>query len=325
MLIRRFREADAEKVSAMIAQKLKQGDEIRVIAPSRSLAAVWVEKYEKALAYLESQGFKVSFSKHSREMDEWNSSSIQSRVDDIHKAFLDDKVKAILTAIGGFNVNQILEHIDYDIIRQHPKILCGYSDITALLHAVYAKTGLVSYHGVHFSTFGFDLEAEYTQKAFFDCVMNNDNITIHPSQAAKKYTIIQQGTCEGTIIGGNLCTLNLLQGTQFMPQTDDVVLFLEDDNITGNYFVYEFDRNFQSLLQAYGTDKIKGVVFGRFDDSCKMNADVIRSIIADKLPKDIPVVYGADFGHVFPMITFPIGGKVRVEAFDDPVIEIITH
>ena len=309
----------------MIAQKLKQGDEIRVIAPSRSLAAVWVEKYEKALAYLESQGFKVTFSKHCREMDEWNSSSIQSRVDDIHKAFLDDKVKAILTAIGGFNVNQILEHIDYDIIRQHPKILCGYSDITALLHAVYAKTGLVSYHGAHFSTFGFDLEAEYTQKAFFDCVKNNDNITIHPSQAAKKYTIIQQGTCEGTIIGGNLCTLNLLQGTQFMPQTDDVVLFLEDDNITGNYFVYEFDRNFQSLLQAYGTDKIKSVVFGRFDDSYKMNADVIRSIIADKLPKDIPVVYGADFGHVFPMITFPIGGKVRVEAFDDPVIEIITH
>ena len=325
MLIRRFREADAEKVSAMIAQKLKQGDEIRVIAPSRSLAAVWVEKYEKALAYLESQGFKVSFSKHSREMDEWNSSSIQSRVDDIHEAFLDDKVKAILTAIGGFNVNQILEHIDYDIIRQHPKILCGYSDITALLHAVYAETGLVSYNGAHFSTFSFDLEAEYTQKAFFDCVKNNDNITIHPSQAAKKYTIIQQGTCEGTIIGGNLCTLNLLQGTRFMPQADDIVLFLEDNNIMGDYFKYEFDRNFQSLVQACGTDKIKGVVFGRFDESCSMNADVVRSMIADKLPKDIPVVYGVDFGHVFPMITFPIGGRVRVEAFEDPFIEILTH
>ena len=309
----------------MIAQKLKQGDEIRVIAPSRSLAAVWVEKYEKALAYLESQGFKVTFSKHCREMDEWNSSSIQSRVEDIHEAFLDDNVKVILTAIGGFNVNQILEYIDYDIIKQHPKILCGYSDITALLHAVYARTGLVTYNGAHFSTFGFDTEAEYTQKAFFDCVMNDDKITLHPSQTAKKYTVIQQGSCEGTIIGGNLCTLNLLQGTQFMPQTDDVVLFLEDNNIMGDYFKYEFDRNFQSLLQAYGTDNIRGVVFGRFDDSCKMSADVIRSIIADKLPKDIPVLFGVDFGHVFPLITFPIGGKVRVEAFDDPVIEIITH
>ena len=96
----------------MLAPKLKQGDEIRVIAPSRSLAAVWVEKYEKALAYLESQGFKVIFSKHSREMDEWKSSSIQSRVEDIHEAFLDDNVKVILSAIGGFNVNQILEYID---------------------------------------------------------------------------------------------------------------------------------------------------------------------------------------------------------------------
>ena len=92
------------------------------------------------------------------------------------------------------------------------------------------------------------MEVGYTQKAFFDCVMNDEILTIKPSQTAKGYTLSQQGSCEGTIIGGNLCTLNLLQGTQFMPQTDDVVLFLEDDNITGNYFVYEFDRNFQSLL-----------------------------------------------------------------------------
>lgn len=309
----------------MLAQKLKKGDEIRVIAPSRSLSYVWAEKSEKALMVLKSQGFKVSFSKHSREIDEWKSSSIKSRVEDIHEAFLDSNVKAILTAIGGFNVNQILEHIDYKIIKQHPKILCGYSDITALLHAVYAKTGLVTYHGAHFSTFGFDLEADYTQKAFRDCVLNDDIITLKPSQTAKEYTVIQQGSCEGTIIGGNLCTLNLLQGTQFMPQAEDIVLFLEDDNIMGDYFRFEFDRNLQSLLHAYGTDKIRGVVFGRFDDSCKMNADVIKSMIAYKLPKDIPVIYGVDFGHVFPIITFPIGGRVRIEAAGEPVIEITTH
>lgn len=306
----------------MLAQKLQKGDEIRVIAPSRSLSYVWEEIFNKALRCLEQHGFYVTFSKHSREKDDWNSSSIQSRVEDIHEAFLDDNVKAILTAIGGFNVNQILAHIDYEIIRQHPKIICGYSDITALLSAVYAKTGLITYHGAHFSTFGFDVEAEYTQKAFFDCVMKQEKLLIKPSQAAKQYTVIQQGVCEGTIIGGNLCTLNLLQGTQFMPQADEIVLFVEDDNIMGDYFIYEFDRNFQSLLQAYGTDKIKGVVFGRFDDSCKMSSDVAKRIIADKLPKDIPVIFGVDFGHVFPMITFPIGGRVRMEANDDPLIEI---
>ena len=306
----------------MLAQKLQKGDEIRVVAPSCSLSYVWKEIFNKALRCLEQHGFYVTFSKHSREIDDWNSLSIQSRVEDIHEAFLDNNVKAILTAIGGFNVNQILAHIDYEIIRQHPKILCGYSDITALLNAVYAKTGLITYHGAHFSTFGFDMEAEYTQKAFFDCVMKQEKLLIKPSQAAKQYTVIQQGVCEGTIIGGNLCTLNLLQGTQFMPQADEIVLFVEDDNIMGDYFIYEFDRNFQSLLQAYGTDKIKGVVFGRFDDSCKMSSDVAKRIIADKLPKDIPVIFGVDFGHVFPMITFPIGGRVRMEANDDPLIEI---
>ena len=306
----------------MLAPKLKFGDEIRVIAPSRSLSYVWEEKAQKALRCLENQGFYVTFSQHSREIDDWNSSSIQSRVEDIHEAFLDDNVKAILTAIGGFNVNQILAHIDYEIIRQHPKIICGYSDITALLSAVYAKTGLITYHGAHFSTFGFDMEAEYTQKAFFDCVMKQEKLLIQPSQTAKQYSVVQQGVCEGTIIGGNLCTLNLLQGTQFMPQADEIVLFVEDDNIMGDYFIYEFDRNFQSLLQAYGTERIKGVVFGRFDDSCHMNANIAKRIIADKLPKDIPVIFGVDFGHVFPMITFPIGGRVRMEATDDPLIEI---
>lgn len=309
----------------MLAPKLQKGDGIRVIAPSYSLTYVWEEKVQKALCYLEQQGFYVTFSKHSREIDDWNSSSIRSRVEDMHEAFLDNNVKAILTAIGGFNVNQILAHIDYNIIRQHPKILCGYSDITALLSAVYAKTGLVTYHGAHFSTFGFEIEPEYTTKAFFDCLMREDSLKLNPSQNAKEYTVIQQGTCEGTIIGGNLCTLNLLQGTQFMPQADDIVLFLEDDSIMGDYFIYEFDRNFQSLLQTYGTEKIKGVVFGRFDDSCKMSADVVKRIVADKVPKDIPVIFGVDFGHVFPMITFPIGGKVRIEATSNPLIKIIEH
>ena len=309
----------------MIAPKLKQGDEIRVIAPSRSLSVVYEEIFRNALSYLEQQGFRVTFSKHSREKDDWDSSSVRSRVEDIHEAFLDDNVKAILTAIGGFNVNQILEHIDYEIIRQHTKIICGYSDITALLNAIYAKTGLITYHGAHFSTFGFDVEAEYTLRAFFDCVMKSKSITVKPSQAANEYTVIQRGSCEGTIIGGNLCTLNLLQGTQFMPQADEIVLFLEDDNIVGDYFIYEFDRNFQSLLQAYGTERIKGVVFGRFDDSCKMNTDTVKRLIAEKLPKDIPVVFGVDFGHVFPMMTFPIGGKVRIDAAADPQIEIVKH
>lgn len=93
----------------------------------------------------------------------------------------------------------------------------------------------------------------------------------------------------------------------------------------GEYFIYEFDRNFQSLLQAYGTEHIKGIVSGGFGDSCKINTDAAKRLIADKFPKDIPVLFGFVFGHVFPVITFPISGKVRIVAATDPKIEIVKH
>ena len=107
-------------------------------------------------------------------------------------------------------------------------------------------------------------------------------IMVTPSESAVKYHIIQEGTCEGTIMGGNLCTLNLLQETPYMPDIRNKVLFLEDDNIMGDYFCYEFDRNLESLLQIEGADTIKGIVFGRFDDSCGLIVETIADIIQDK-------------------------------------------
>lgn len=300
----------------MLAKKLQYGDEIRVIAPSSSLERVRKDIFDKALSYLTAQGFKVTFSENSRETNEFLSSKIESRVADIHEAFADENVKMIITCIGGFNVNQILPHLNYDLIKANPKIICGYSDITALLNAIYAKTGLVTYHGPHFSTFGFDIEPDYTRAYFYDCIMRDNDISINPSKTSKEYFVIQEGTCEGNIVGGNLCTLNLLQGTPYMPDLSGKILFIEDDNIMGDYFVYEFDRNLQSLLQVYGAESIKGIVFGRFDDSCKLDRSVITKIIRDKVSSDIPVVFGVDFGHIFPMITFPIGGKVKLAVND---------
>ncbi len=308
----------------MIPAKLKPGDEIRIIAPSGSLSRVRPDIFESAHELLKEQGFKVTFSSNCREIDMFQSSSVRSRVDDIHEAFSDNNVKAVMACIGGFNVNQILPYIDYSLIRSNPKILCGYSDITALLHAVYAETGLVTYHAPHLTGLGFTVEREYTLKSFTDCLMYDDPFSVLPSGIAKNYTVIQHGSCEGEIIGGNLCTLNLLQGTPYMPDIRNKILFLEDDNIMGDYFVCEFDRNFQSLLQLSGADSIKGIVFGRFEESCKMSEEVVRMIIKDKVPPDIPVVFGVDFGHVFPMISFPIGGRAGLSANDDKVDILIT-
>lgn len=298
----------------MIASKLKTGDEVRVIAPSRSLTEVRQDVHHHAVDFWAKEGFHLTFSKNSREINKFHSSSIASRVEDIHEAFCDPSVKMIITCLGGFNANQLLPHLDYDLIANNPKIFCGYSDITALHNAIYAKTGLVTYYGPHYGTFTFEKEADYTKNGFFDCVMKDETILVTPSETARKYSTVQEGTCEGTVIGGNLCTLNLLQGTPYMPDVRNTVLFLEDDNIMGEYFCYEFDRNLGSLLQTVGADTIKGIVFGRFDDNCGLTLEKISDIIRDKVPSHIPVIFGADFGHVFPMVTFPIGGTVRIRA-----------
>ncbi|MCL2322560.1 MAG: LD-carboxypeptidase [Oscillospiraceae bacterium] len=313
----------------MFPDKLKKGDEIRVIAPARSLGILSKHQIEYATKVLNDMGFKVTFGKHVKTCDEFFSSSIESRIYDLHDAFCDGNVKGILTVIGGFNSNQLLKYIDYGSIRDNPKVLCGYSDITALSNAIYAKTGLVTYYGPHFSTFGMEKGNEYTIEYFKKCLMNEEEFEILPSETWSDdewylnqdyrhfidndgYTVIHEGECEGTIIGGNLCTLNLLQGTEFFPGLKDSVLFLEDDYLT-NYV--EWDRNLQSIIHLPGFDQVKGIVIGRFQNKSAINMDIMRKIIDSKKELDaLPVICNVNFGHVSPILTVPIGGKVFINA-----------
>lgn len=151
---------------------LKVGDEVRIIAPALSLKIISDENIQHAIKTIEALGLKVTFGKNVNEIDMMGSSSIASRIEDLHEAFADKNVKAILTVIGGFNSNQLLSYIDYDLIKKNPKIFCGYSDITALQNAIYCKAGLVTYSGLHFSTFsmkkGFEYSSAYFKKIFFE-------------------------------------------------------------------------------------------------------------------------------------------------------------
>lgn len=166
---------------------------MRVIAPSRSLSLPWINADLKARAVerLQNLGLVVSFGQHVYEMDDFQSSAIASRLSDLHDAFTDPSIHLIITVIGGHNVNQLLDAIDYDLIKRNPKILCGYSDITALSHAIYAKTGLVTYSGPHFISFGdkrnFDYTGQYFQKCLFSVdpfrVRNCPEITSHFTKA----------------------------------------------------------------------------------------------------------------------------------------------
>lgn len=326
----------------IIPAKLNIGDEIRVIAPSRSMQILSESVIKIATERLKKMGFKVTFAKNVNNSinNDFKCASISDRIEDLHEAFKDKNVKAILTVIGGYNVNQILDYIDYDLIKENPKILCGFSDITALSNAIYTKTGLVVYYGPHFSSFGMKHGFDYTMQYFEKMLMNNTKVVIEDSkewsddswfknQEDRNFIkndgmkIINPGNVEGKIIGGNLCTLNLLQGTEYMPNVDDAILFIEDDDLVGNEFIREFDRNLQSLLHSSKGKKIKGIIIGRAEKGSNMNDDKWKEIIETKQElKNIPVIINANFGHTTPIFTFPIGGRVKINAYKEIEIEI---
>ena len=329
-------------MNRIIPEKLKIGDEIRVIAPSRSMSILSEETIKGAKEKLEKLGFKVTFGKNVSKSidDDFNCASIQDRLEDLHEAFEDKNVKAILTVIGGYNVNQMLDYIDYDLIKENPKILCGFSDITALSNAIYAKTGLVTYSGPHFSSFAMEKGLEYTEKYFKKMFMQSDKILIESSKEWSNdawyknqqdrifiknegMKVINKGTAEGVIIGGNLCTLNLLQGTEYMPNLENSVLFLEDDGLVENVFNKEFDRNLQSLLHSAKNKNIKAIIIGRAEKKCDMNDKKWEAILNTKKElNNIPIVINADFGHTTPIFTFPIGGYVKIKIDENIEIEI---
>lgn len=310
-------------------EKLKKGDEIRIIAPARTLAIIGKESREIAAKRFEDLGLKLSFGKRVEEMDDFVSSSIESRLEDLHAAFSDKNVKGILTVIGGFNSNQLLRYINWDLVAKNPKIFCGFSDITALNNAIYAKTSLVTYSGPHYSTFGQKLYFDYTLDYFKKCLMTPEPFDVKPSESwsddvwykdqdarelipNEGWLVINEGEAGGTILGANLCTFNLLQGTEYMPSFKDSVLFLEDDYTSK---AYDFDRNLQSLVHLPGFSHVGGIVIGRFQKESEMTSSLLTQIVKTKKElSSIPILANVDFGHSDPKITFPVGGTCKLEA-----------
>lgn len=328
-------------MNKIFPEKLKSGDEIRVIAPSRSIGIISQETKDIAGQRFADLGLKLSFGKHVYESDKFNSSSIGSRIEDLHDAFSDKNVKGIITVIGGFNSNQLLKYIDWSLIKNNPKIFCGFSDITVLNNAIFAKTGLVNYSGPHYSTFGQKLHFEYTLEHFKKCLMEERPFEIISSEFWSDdewymdqnkrelidnsgYLTINPGSAEGTILGANLCTFNLLQGTEYFPDLTNSILFLEDDYET---VPHTFDRDLQSLIHLSDFNKVKGLVIGRFQKKSNMTNDLLIKIIKTKKELDnIPVIAGVDFGHSDPKITFPIGGEVKISVNKNKsLIEILKH
>lgn len=339
-------------MKAIFPPKLKKGDLVRIISPSTSVSAFTQQVRDDAVKAFEDMGLKVSFGKNAWEMDAFFSSPVKSRVEDLHDAFSDPEVKAIFAAWGGFNAGEMLNQIDYELIRKNPKIFSGYSDITTLCNAINAKTGLVTYLGADFSHFAlgtiFGYTLEQAKKLFFEGATTP--LKLEPAKqcsqtqwsADKEYKqffdkdkvvmqdnpgpyAIKQGRATGKIVAGNLRTLLLLQGTPFMPDLKDSILFVEEATMgSGARDLLVFERNVRSLAQSTAFSGVKGLVFGRFEkgffgmqddkdfDLPTESLEVVLSKVSEI--KNIPIIADIDFGHSNPTVTVPVGGQCKIEA-----------
>lgn len=321
--------------------KLNKGDTIGVISPSSPVVAFCPRRLLRGVAELEKHGFKVELGNNISERYKHTAGTVDQRIEDLHAMFSNDEVKAVICTIGGLNSNQLLEKIDYDLIQKHPKIFMGFSDITALLNAIYAKTGLVTYLGpAILPQFGeFSGMLPYTWGYFNKVLMQSDALHI---EASKEWTdeftpwdkeddrprvmkpnegikMLKLGKASGTMIGGNIGTFLLLNGTPYMPSLQDVILCVEEDEVETPATM---DRFFMQLRHIGAFSKIKGMLIGRFNSKVgfKEEDSLEDIVLAATEGYNFPILYDLDFSHTDPMITIPLGGKCDMNAEDRSIV-----
>lgn len=297
----------------MLANKLNYGDTIGVIAPDKALKNKDKVYLENATKYFESLGLKVKYGKFLFSEDEYCAGTPQQRAEDLNNMFRDQKVKAIFTVKGGDMVNGILPYIDFENIKNNPKIFLGMSDITVLLCAIYKMTGLVTFHCQDYIWFGKEEVTDYDKNEIIDKLFNG-NKTIIPYNEREFYNF-QDKHIEGKIYGTNVRCLLKLLGTPYMPNLKDSILFLEgymSDIIQWN-----------SLLEQYNQMEVfnKAIVFGYIYKLQYLEKDKYNLIEEiRKINPEIPVVKTDDFGHRHGNSIIPIGVNTKLDPKDKSII-----
>jgi muramoyltetrapeptide carboxypeptidase len=295
-------------------KRLSKGDTVAVIAPS---SGVEPEGFEKALQNLADLGLKTKAGKSARARNGFLAGTDKERLDDLHQAFADKEIKAVWCVRGGYGASRFLPELDFNLIKRNPKILIGYSDITALHTAIYQNTGLVTFHGpVAASTY-----SDYAKKHVVNVLMNPSapyKIEVSPDNIAKesnlfKTEIITGGKCRGELIGGNLSLLTALAGTpSALRNTKGKLLFIED---VGEQ-PYRIDRMLTQLKQSIDMRQLAGIALGVFEDCNPKTNDTqsLMDVLKDRLGKlGIPVIYGLSFGHIRDQFTLPVGIEAELD------------
>lgn len=308
---------------------------IGIFSSSSPISATVPVRYDRGKDYLQSKGHTVVDGMLWRKQDSYRSGSIRERAEEFNSLLYDDRIDILMSSIGGNNTNSDLPYVDYDFLKSHPKIIIGYSDTTALLLAIYAKTGVHTFYGPALaSSFG-ELPpfVDWTYEYFCKLVTDNMNVPYTfpqpkcwtdeyldwKSQDRSKeprenaWHCIHAGVAEGRLIGGNLNTMEGIFGTEYMPEIQQGDILLLEDSLKDASTV---ERSF-SLLKLAGTfDKAAGIILGKHElfDDCgtgRKPIDILLEVIGE--PK-IPILADFDCCHTHPMLTMPIGCKVRLDA-----------
>lgn len=320
--------------------KLKPGDAIGIFSPSAPATYTCPKRFERAKKFLQGKGFKIVEGTLTGKYDFYRSGSIKERAEELNELIRNPKVKCIMSTIGGMNSNSLLPYIDYEAFKKNPKIIIGYSDVTALLLGIYAKTGITTYYGPALvASFGeFPPFVNDTYEYFENIVTGKIKLPyVLPTPAywteeaidwetqteAKKrqensLVTVYGGKTSGRLIGGNLNTMEGLFGSTYMPEIKQGdILFIEDAMKNPG----TIERSF-SLLKLNGVfDKISGIILGKhetFDDfnSGRKPYEILLEVLGEK---KLPFLAEFDCCHTHPMLTLPIGSKVELDATNKKV------
>lgn len=294
-------------------KKLKFGDTIGFVAPSGAVRTAGA--IERAVAETERMGFKVKLGESAGQRYGYLSGSDEVRARDINAMFADDEVDAIVCLRGGYGAMRILDRLDYELIRKHPKIFVGFSDITALHIALLNRCDLVTFHGPMAAAnwAGSPLD-DFSRESMYKALMCSEPVGELKNPPAFPKQTVNPGRAEGVLVGGNLMLIASSLGTPWEIDTKDRIIFIEE---VGER-TYCVDRMLTQLRLAGKFQDCAGVVFGDFAD-CPIEypefglslEEIIRDVVA---PCGKPVFTGLRCGHCSPKLTLPFGVKCRMDA-----------
>lgn len=320
---------------------LKAGEKIGFFSPSTPVTVFAPNRFERAKAYLQAHGFELVTGSLTGCTDSYRSGSIQERAEELNQLIRDPSVRCIMSTIGGSNSNSLLPYIDYEALKKDPKIIIGYSDVTAILLGIYAQIGLVTFYGPALvASFG-ELPplVDETLSSFLDIlcakpsvyqytmptVWTDVKVDWETQDTAKptyknEWKFFGAGKVHGRLLGGNLNTMAGIWGSPYMPEICSGDILLIEDSLK---CIATVERSFAHLLSCGVFDKVGAVVLGKhelFDDkgSGRSPLEVLIEVLNGR---ELPILYGFDCCHTHPMLVVPLGAQMTID-FDKQVLQL---